>query len=417
MSLLFFLLVPIGFSIDYFCWKKLTPCIVAFVGIYFILLCYEVFGNSLGFIDINGYVYFYILLFYLVGLIASLSAASLNVLFYKVKLPVDKFSLFSYGTRSKRLILTISLIMCVICIINIYLAYLQLGSFVSEDFEGALTYGFAGHSFAVLMATLPFLTEIYLKEQRKKILLLILLVFCLLFMKQVKYWVMIPLVWMVWYVISGKFIKLSIKKYFSITLKLAGSLFILFFLVYFMKVVMSNQTGTLDYSAVIFSILIHFFGYLFSGILTLSTYESMGMFSHIDSYDPLGLVAGFLNIFNAFTGGELISLELVRPMVSLNTIYPASGNVPSLWGTMLLALGNYSFIFFFFLIFSLSLLCVLSQYSKIMLLIYTFLTSFMFFSWFDYYYYLLPPYEISVYIIVLYSSVRLLKRKVFFVEK
>lgn len=411
MSLLFFIFIPVGFIIDYLSWKRLTPCMVAFIGVYLILLSYESFGSVLGFIEINEYVYFYILLFYLVGLISSLSAASLNLLFYKVKNPIEFPSLFPYGKVSKNTIISVTLLMCLICIINIYAAYSELGSFVSEDFEGKLTYGFAGHSFALLMATLPFLTEIYLKEKSKRILSLILLVFCLLFLKQVKYWVMIPLVWMVWYVITGKYIRLSLGRYFSISFKLVFLLLSLFFLVYFMKVVMSNQTGVIDYTTVVFSILIHFFGYLFSGILTFSSYLNLGLFNNIAYHDALGLMAGFLNIFNAASGGDLITLDLVRPMVSLNTIYPVSGNVPSLWGTTLLAVGNYAFVYFFFMIFLLSILCSLSQYSKVLLLLYTFITSFLFFSWFDYYYYLLTPYEVTAYIVILYSLVRTLKRK------
>lgn len=411
MIFLFFLLLPIGFTLDYFCWKRLTPCIVSFVGVYLILLTYEFVGQPLGFIALNNYVYFYILLFYLCGFLASISAAILFSRIDKIKTPIIDFSLFNYGHRAKYFITNIALLMSLICAWHIFSAYHELGSFVSEDFEARLTYGFAGHSFAILMATLPFLVEIYLKEKKKKYIFFIAMIFILLFMKQVKYWVMIPLVWMVWYIISGKFIQLSIRKYIIISFQLLIMLLVLFFSVYFMKVIMSNQSGSLDYFSVIFSIMIHFLGYLFSGILTLSNYEGLGLYNNLTFTDGLGLLAGFLNIFNAITGSDLLTLELVRPMLSLNTVYGAVGNVPSIWGTMLLSAGNYAFLFFFIMIFLLSILCGMSRHSKLMLIIYTFLTSFLFFSWFDYYYYLLTPYEVSAFVIVFYASVRLLKTK------
>lgn len=411
MYILFFLLLPMGFLIDYISWKRVTPCMVAFVGIYFILLAYEIFGGYLGFIAINTYVYFYIFIFYLCGLFASLLSALVFAFIYKIKRPVDNFSVFEYGNRSKRIIISIAIIMAIVCVYNIYSAYLALGSFVSEEFEEKLTYGFAGHSFAILMATLPFLAEIFFRERKKSIFLLIAMILILLFMKQVKYWVMIPLVWITWYAISGKFIQLSFKKYFSLLLKLSLALVSLFFLVYFMKVYMSNHSGNLDYSAVIFSIAIHFFGYLFSGILTLSSYESLGIYRHLVQNDGMGLLSGFLNIFNVLSGSELIELQINRPFVILNTLYNSSGNVPSLWGTLLLATGYYSFFWFFMLIFILSLLCGLSGYSKLILLLYTFQTSFLFFAWFDYYYYLLTPYEVSAFVMLFYGLIRLLRKK------
>ncbi|YCH32555.1 DUF6337 family protein [Erwinia sp. D4-22] len=408
---MFFLFLPMGFWLDYISWKRVTPCMVAFIGIYFILLTYEIFGEYLGFILINKYVYFYILIFYLCGLFASLLVAVIFAAINKVKRPVKKFFAFEYGARSKKTIINIAIIMAILCIYNIYNAYLTLGSFVSEEFEEKLTYGFAGHCFAILMATLPFLAEIFFKERKKSLLLLIGMILILLFMKQVKYWVMIPLVWITWYAISGKFIELTFKKYFSLVVKLCLALVSLFFLVYFMKVYMSNHSGDLDYSAIIFSIAIHFFGYLFSGILTLSSYESLGIYRNLVQHDGMGLLSGFLNIFNVLSGSELLELQINRPFVVLNNLYNSSGNVPSLWGTLLLATGYYSFFWFFILIFILSLLCGLSGYSKLILLIYTFQTSFLFFAWFDYYYYLLTPYEVSAFVIIFYGLIRFLKNK------
>jgi len=410
MVFLFFFLLPVGFTIDYYCWKRLTPCIVSFIGVYFILLIYELIGQSLGFITLSKFVYFYIFLFYLCGLLASITAAIFFSRIDKIKPPVIEFSLFNYGDRAKNFITNVALLMSLICSWHIFSAYRDLGSFVSEDFEARLTYGFAGHSFAILMATLPFLVEIYLKHKKKKYIVFISFIFILLFMKQVKYWVMIPLVWMVWYVISGKFIQLSFKKYITISLKLALVLIALFFSVYFMKVIMSNQSGNLDYFSVKFSIMIHFLGYLFSGILTLSNYEGLGLYNNLTFKDAFGLLAGFLNIFNAISGSDLLTLELVRPMLPLNIIYGAVGNVPSIWGTLLLSAGNYAFLFFFIMIFLLSFLCGMSSHSKLMLMIYTFLTSFLFFSWFDYYYYLLTPYEVSAFVMLFYFCIQIIKK-------
>lgn len=413
MSVIFFVILFFGFYIDFKIWQRISPCTVSFLGVYFILIIHLLIAEPLGFVDIDDQLYLYLLIFYLIGFIASVLAA---VIFWEGKRGRQSIPLspagFEFSRRAEKVILLLSIILCGFASYNIYTAYISVGSFVSDDFENMLTYGVAGHIFALLMAMLPFVMDVYIKERKKIFGIIIVLIFILLFMKQVKYWVMIPLVWMPWYLICGGFIKLSLKKYITLSMMVIGLLLLLFFSVYFMKVYFSSaDSSALDYGAVINDIAIHFFGYLFSGILAFSTYIKMGFYNSLVVHDGLGLFSGILNIFNVTTGSELISLNLYRPMIELNTLSGSIGNVPSLWGTILLASGYFSFILFFFIIFLLSILSGLSRNSKCLLIVYTFLTSFMFFSWFDYYYYLLTPYEVSVFCIILYLFLKAISKR------
>ncbi|WP_233380377.1 DUF6337 family protein, partial [Escherichia coli] len=153
---------------------------------------------------------------------------------------------------------------------------------------------------------------------------------------------------------------------------------------------------------VLYDIMIHFFGYLYSGILTFSIYISKGLYNQLDAKDILGLFSGPVNVLNILIGEKIISLDITRPFVTLNEYSGTVGNVPSLWGTLLLAGGYLSLPIYFLIIFLISVLQWFSKRSNLALIIYTFLTSFLFFSWFDYYYYLLMPFEVSVLCVIFY---------------
>ncbi|WP_348650904.1 DUF6337 family protein [Enterobacter cloacae] len=299
-------------------------------------------------------------------------------------------------SRVSKAVIWLALLISFLCAYFIYSAGTKLGSYVSEDFENALTYGVPGHVFAILVSLMPFVLKRYHADKRKSILFLLLCILVLLFMKQVKYWVMIPFVWMVWYSVVSGYIKLTFSRLIILSVLIIFLLTSFFFLVYFMKVVFSTTSQSVDYSAVIYDIMIHFFGYLYSGILTFSVYFRQGIFNNLSVNDLMGLFAGPINVLNLILGEDLINLNLTRPFVVLNNYSGTVGNVPSFWGTLLMASGYLSFGIYFILMFAISLLQWFSKYSNLALMVYTFLTSFLFFSWFDYYYYLLMPFEVSM---------------------
>ncbi|WP_236651432.1 DUF6337 family protein, partial [Enterobacter cloacae] len=391
MFAFFFLVILFGFSIDYFVWRRITPLIASYIGVFFIVLTHILFGKQLGFVDIEDGIYTFISLFFLIGLIASLVCAFIMAWLTK------NMDLRSYKnnktSRVSKAVIWLALLISFLCAYFIYSAGTKLGSYVSEDFENALTYGVPGHVFAILVSLMPFVLKRYHADKRKSILFLLLCILVLLFMKQVKYWVMIPFVWMVWYSVVSGYIKLTFSRLIILSVLIIFLLTSFFFLVYFMKVVFSTTSQSVDYSAVIYDIMIHFFGYLYSGILTFSVYFRQGIFNNLSVNDLMGLFAGPINVLNLILGEDLINLNLTRPFVVLNNYSGTVGNVPSFWGTLLMASGYLSFGIYFILMFAISLLQWFSKYSNLALMVYTFLTSFLFFSWFDYYYYLLMPFE------------------------
>jgi hypothetical protein len=391
----------LGFSADIYIWRKITPLVVSYIGVFLIVLTHTLFGRQLGFVEIDDGIYLFISIFFIIALMASFSSA-VFMAWVTRGIIIPKRKDVSLRTNSRKSIVLLTVIISLICAYFIYRAGTSLGSFVSEDFESTLTYGVPGHTFAILVSLMPFVLKTYHSNKNKLIFALLVIILALLFMKQVKYWVMIPFVWMVWYSIVSGYIKLSFKTSLVLSIVIVSLLMGFFFLVYFMKVIFSSDNQSVDYLVVLNDIMIHFFGYLYSGILTFSIYIQQGYYNSLCAQDFLGLFAGPINIINLFIGEGLSNLELNRPFVTLNNYSGTVGNVPSLWGTLLMAGGYYSFVLYFVLMFLVSMLQWLSRYSDLSLIIYTFLTSFLFFSWFDYYYYLLMPFEVSMLCIFFY---------------
>lgn len=124
--------------------------------------------------------------------------------------------------------------------------------------------------------------------------------------------------------------------------------------------------------------MIHFFGYLYSGLLTFSVYISDGLYNAFIPSDILGLFSGPVNIINVILNDNLINLTLPKYFVVINKITGTTGNVPTLWGTLLLAGGYYAYVFYFFMFFCIYLLLWFAKRSQCFLIIYTFITSFLF---------------------------------------
>ncbi|MCT4706782.1 DUF6337 family protein [Enterobacteriaceae bacterium H16N7] len=336
------------------------------------------------------------MLFYLVGLTASISCAfAMAWITRQVIEPCNNINVI-YSSDLRRRVLQFSFVITLLCCYFIYRAWSSAGSFVSDDFESSLTFGLAGHMFSILVALIPFVLKCYHSKRTKTVFIFIIFILFLLFMKQVKYWVMIPLVWIFWYSIVAGYIKISLKKLVVLCLVIAASLISLFFSVYFMKVVLSNGGSDVNYSVLFYDIMIHFFGYLYSGILTFSVFLSKGMYTNVIANDIIGLFAGPLNLINVFLGEDLLNLTLPRTMEVINSQTGTTGNVPTIWGTLLLAAGYYSYVIYFLIIFFASFLQWMTKYSSLYSILYTFMTTFLFFSWFDYYYYLLMPFEVFV---------------------
>src|SRR5690606_10742071 len=138
-----------------------------------------------------------------------------------------------------------------------------------EEYSRLLSHGFAGHVLVFIMMTIPLI--LFLRKKWDFLSLVIVIIgMLLLFMRQVKSWLIIPILFclfMYWY--SGRYVfnfRGSLKL-ISIGLFISG----LFFAVYLLGWISRADDLSVDsfYSAVE-AIAVHFLGYVVSGVLGFS---------------------------------------------------------------------------------------------------------------------------------------------------
>lgn len=405
MSVIFYLMVIIVFYFDYKLWRKVTPNIISFFGITVISIFYDMFGGQLGFIEVNFEVYIYLMFFLLFGFLGSLVAFFiLRVVGFNVRGQVLDFNIRSGGKGNIAFFMAFIILVSFISysILNVYRLTATL---TGDEFESYLTYGILGHAYTLLLATIPFL---FLKYRSRAGVLNVYIYFIfaaifLLFLKQVKYWVIVPFIWIfiIKIYLDSNSIAVGVFK-FSFYCGLF-SLFS-FVMVYFYKIAYhSDGISEIEFFSVLLDIANHLFAYLFSGLLVFSELIGDGVFNEHMVRDPLVLFRGATNIFRAVLGLGVYEEEgFLIDFYTINTVTMKTGNVGTLWASFLLYLGYFSFLFFFTIIFLLSLFLGLSTRYNLAFLLYTCISAFIFLSWFASYFELISPYETSSLVIFIY---------------
>lgn len=400
MDVVFYIFTITSFYIDYIFWRNITPNIVAFMGIFLISILYDLFGKGLGFVDVESDVYLYLILFVFSGQMASFLGFYISQkIKFNYKVEPDVKRKFTYSKAGVRFFFIFITFVIGLCLFGIYRAYMLTNSLSGDEFEGLLSHGIIAHVFALLMASTPFIYIIASQGQKinKLYYILLVCVILLLFMKQIKYWVLVPLVWILLLNIY-LYNQNSVSKILKNSLIIFSLMFLFFIGAYFFVIILnSGDYDSLDLYSSFIGIFNHLLGYLFSGILVFSSLIRDGVFNDLVWRDSFVVFNGVVNVVSTLVGEGLYKGdEFLIPFYVLNEDTGQTGNVGTLWATFLLYLGNFSFFVFFIIIFFLSLLFSLSKHFGLALIIYTSLVAFMFFSWFASYFALLTIYEVPI---------------------
>ncbi len=368
--------------------RRITYNIIAHAPLLIVYTLYHFLGEGYGFVKLNDDVAIVYTIFILLGFLSEGAVLSIKKgagIVNTKELKVSPF--FAYFC------------LALVCIVLMHIRELSLMYGVSSDiFEQKMSGGFIGHSLVFLMASLPFLYLLYKDGSVSKYTLFIVisLIFLSLFLKQVKSWVMIPMVFLLFIFLSFSDDSGGRKRFIYSFLVLVFSA-LLFFLVYFFKKINSDSGTDVDFLETFHDILKHFLFYLFSGVGAFSEGINNGLDKTVGWYLP------FMPIVHSI---EKILGNDLTPAVSnagfiINASYPRLSNVFTMFGTLWVNMGYMSFVYYSIVVALLTVLSIRRE-SVIMSFIYLFFASFAVFSWFDFYYFHLTVYEVPIFMIFIY---------------
>lgn len=302
-----------------------------------------------------------------------------------------------YEERSTRLALTLGWIMIAIMVCGLCASLSSVGGLRgmgTERFIQAFGSGLSGHAMTL---SLPLLILLIGTGRRKALILItIATVMTMLLARQVKSWIVLPLVGGLIYLASTNRFRFSLSNTMRLLL-LGYALFNAAYLVGFgtrdIKALMDAKT----YSA----LLEHFVSYAFAGVLALSEVVRSGEWR--TGGDPRVIFAPLVNLYALATSGELISN--VRDSYSLiNVAGTKSSNVHTLFGTLLIhlgvlrasayALGLGALAYTLFVLARLARNCWLTA-------LWSFIAGMLALGWFEFYFWHLPAIEAPAYCVIL----------------
>lgn len=397
MIFLFVILSLSSIGIDFLVWRQLTPNIIAITPTFLLtVLCASV-GPALGFSPLSDEFYQVLSLFFLLGALASFSVGLLlGPALLSVREQVAFCMTRNFHTGFLKFLLLIVLFVLIVSVVS---SYVKIENLHEESFSGTLSYGFIGHCFVFLMVAVP----IFLFCKKKFDITsagIVLLSIILLLLKQVKSWLVIPILFYALLCYSSGRVKGWKTLIFKILL-LVVILSLVFFIVYFINH-LSYSGFQISQELVInsiYSTATHFLSYLFAGILGFSELlRTQNIFSCDGNWHYLVLT--LYNIFSVVQGGAPDS-AVVDQFLIINEQFSKSSNVFTLWGTLLLRSGWVAFFIYPLLIGSLTAFLVFFRTALVFFLLYCYIVSFLGIAWFEYYYYHLAVFEGVVFIFLL----------------
>lgn len=260
----------------------------------------------------------------------------------------------------------------------------------SDDFaDKTSTFGPWAHVFVIVIALEIFCFQLI---SRKRWWLIFGILLCVLYgvIAQVKGWVLIPIFAGIFVNIFSNRLKLNFKKIGSVCLIGFG----FFFLSYYLSLVVSKNEQFSD--DVLFFIFKNFTHYLTSGVLGLSMDMGRGI---LEPQNPDYLYTPFVNIYCLITNQQMTTgisqyyLVTTWPGLLTNirsfmgTIYIYGG---PLWGTLTILL--------FSTIGYMIRASRIVRRSSVLVPLDAWYCAIMFMGWFDYYFALLKPYEILLFL-------------------
>ena len=260
----------------------------------------------------------------------------------------------------------------------------------SDEFaDKTSVFGPWAHVFVIVIALEVFCFQFI---NRKRWWLIFGILLCVLYgvIAQVKGWVLIPIFAGIFVNVFSNKLKLNFKKISSVCLLGFG----FFFLSYYLSLVVSKDEQMSD--KVIFFIFRNFTHYLTSGVLGLSMDMGRGI---LESYNPDYLYTPFVNIYNLMTGNQMSTG--VSPYYLMTTWPGLLTNIRSFMGTIYIYggpfWGSLTILLFSSIAYSIRAFRIARQ-SSLLLPLDAWFCAILFMGWFDYYFALLKPYEILLFL-------------------
>lgn len=368
-------------------WRRLTPNLVAAIPTTILVIVATLVTPYFGFVNPSTELYLLLSLFFLTGSLSSLLVVCIFRGHDSFRTKTISFSVQGQNLQWLKFFL---LIACAIATYKAAQAYLVVGNLHDEEFSNMLSHGVAGHALVFSMLAAPILL-LSRKKGDAFSLTIATISFLLLFLKQVKGWLVIPILFtllMSWHAGSLRASRRGVFWLFALPFIAAG----VFFGVYLLG--WSSRAGfsiseDFFYSA-LEAISIHFLGYLVAGILGLS--ELINNLNSFQAEDPQKLIAPLYNLLALLQTAEFIS-PVSEHFFVINEFHSKGSNVYTLWGTLLLTSGILAFPIYFFIISILSTLLLLINTSRFIFFLYCYAASMLALSWFEYYYFHLAFYE------------------------
>lgn len=260
----------------------------------------------------------------------------------------------------------------------------------SDEFADKTSmFGPWAHVFVIVIALEIFCFQFI---NRKRWWLIFGILLCVLYgvIAQVKGWVLIPIFAGIFGNVFSNKLKLNFKKISSVCLLGFG----FFFLSYYLSLVVSKDEQMSD--KVFFFIFRNFTHYLTSGVLGLSMDMGRGI---LEPYNPDYLYTPFVNIYNLMTGNQMSTG--VSPYYLMTTWPGLLTNIRSFMGTIYIYggpfWGSLTILLFSSIAYSIRAFRIARQ-SSLLLPLDAWFCAILFMGWFDYYFALLKPYEILLFL-------------------
>jgi hypothetical protein len=295
-------------------------------------------------------------------------------------------------------------------LLNFQISIKELGwvNIGSEEFNVAYGTGWLSHIQNLSRLSFIFLMGDYLLNRKKHILILLVLVFLVIFIRQVKYHIFGIVLGAYFFCLLNGIIRFSIRKILFYSL----SVFILFSATYYIGFLVVGLDYTFSAPTNV-RLLNIFFTYLFGGPIAFSEILTEAKFP---VYSTQEIIAVPINLFRFLTGDQNFIDIIIHNWVSVsnNTDIFHTANVYGAVGMLYMYLGKYlTWIYMFFLGAFSYLLWGISlrvRESIGVQLVYGLIMAFLTVSFFDLYFNKLVTYETTFYMLVIPPVYLLMRR-------
>ena len=294
--------------------------------------------------------------------------------------------------------------------IHLYFCIKEFGwyNIASYDFREAYGSGILSHIMLLSRPSFIFIFAYYLYSKKKSLLLPLLLIFFIIIIRQVKYHVIVLLLGSLYFSFSYHLIRISFKRVFYLVI-ITYIIFNLSYTIGFSTLGISHA-----YSSKVQSFLFnHFFTYLFGGPIGFSEILKDSTYPLYSLNEIFAVPINFIRILNGRKEFVDIIINHWIPVSSIHKYFHTS-NVYGLFGMLYAYIGTYlTFIYLFvwgIIIYSVFYLNITNKYRIDFKMVFAFISGYLTLSFFGLYFNMLSFFEVTIYILLLPSIFRSIKR-------